>query len=242
MHQFDEIRENYQQIEAALQDSAARAGKNSADIRLLPVSKRQSVEKMLFLQDLLLASGRPVLFGESYVQEYKKKQPELPGDIPVHLIGPLQSNKVKDAVKLFSVIQSVHSSRMATVINTTAEKLNCIQDVYLQVNISDDPNKKGFLSAELLSFIEQELAALKAIRVCGFMTITRYYPNPEDVRPDYAEMFAVYQQAQEKLVQAGFGGHQLELSMGMSSDFDIAIEEGATMVRIGSALLGPRTI
>ncbi|RMG43376.1 MAG: YggS family pyridoxal phosphate-dependent enzyme [Candidatus Dadabacteria bacterium] len=221
----------FSKIEASLE----RSGRSADAVKLVAVSKRQPPWKMKAYQKF--CGDKQAIFGENYVQEFQQKKPELEGGFRVHLIGVLQSNKAPAAVKLFDVIESIHSLKTAQAVNTAAQKINKRQEVLLQVNISGDRAKSGFKPEELKCFLSEEACRLDNLSYCGLMTITRYYDTPEDVRPDFIRMrelaFELFDSFKEL-----FKGR--EISMGMSRDYQIAIEEGATLVRVGSAIFGER--
>lgn len=230
------------QVLAKLADAAHRVGRNPKDISIVAVSKRQPIEKMAALQAAFSEVGRNIVFGESRVQEFKKKLQEFPRDSwTAHLVGALQRNKAKDAVALFDLIESVHDPSIARAVHAAAEKLGTRQAVFLQVNISGDEQKSGFSPSNLEKFIADELPKLPMLTVEGLMTITRFFEAPEEVRPDFRQMYQLYQHIRSlpTLLELS-GSERFELSMGMSRDFDIAVEEGATVVRIGTALFGSR--
>lgn len=222
-------------------EAALRAGVDQGKITLVAVSKKQPLEKMLDYQRELQRKGQIATFGENYVNEFKEKRPSLLSGFRAHMIGPLQRNKVKDAVALFDCIESVHSEEVVRAINKEAQKQGKVQNVFLQVNISADPQKAGFMPEQIDGVIELMLAELPHVALTGLMTITRYYEQREDVRPDFRAMRKLRDDlyAGAKFAGAWRGGH-LDLSMGMSADYDIAIEEGATVVRVGTALFGER--
>ena len=221
--------------------AAMRAGRDPAEIALLAVSKKQSIDDMIFFHELLSERARTVVFGESYVQEYRRKKSQLPADCHCHMIGPLQSNKVRDAVALFDLIESVHKPETARLISSEALRINRSMPVYFEVNISRDPDKSGFLPEDLLAFVRLELAGLSGLQVRGLMTITFDYGSPEAARADYHAMREFGFEFEQALNLSGIAyPAPLELSMGMSDDYEVAIEEGATVVRIGSALFGAR--
>ncbi len=221
-----------------IQAAADRSGRKRDTVKLVAVSKTKPVELMREYADAATARGIPVIFGENYVQEFKAKAPLISIHSECHLIGPLQSNKVRDAVGLFSLIHSVHSFKVLALIGKEAERVGKQQRVLLQVNISKDPAKQGFLPEELLSM--NELGVVGCVpKIEGLMAITALYDSPEGSRGD----FKALRELGEKMVTAGVLPVQewgIELSMGMSSDFEVAIEEGATLVRVGSALFGER--
>ncbi|WP_340818216.1 YggS family pyridoxal phosphate-dependent enzyme [Methanolobus sp. WCC4] len=177
------------------------------------------------------------IIGENRVQEYEGKSDDL---LPSsrHLIGHLQTNKVKKAVQFFDVIQSVDSLKIAQEIDKRAREADKVQEIYLQVNIGDEPQKHGFKIKEIEQAL-QDIAELKNIRVTGFMCIPPYVP-PEQARPYFKKMKALFDELKTE-TEGKYDNIDIQnLSMGMSGDYKVAIEEGATMVRIGSALFGDR--
>lgn len=216
--------------------SSTKESETSENVKLVAVSKRQPIAKLLELQSVWRSEYGELCFGENYVQEFEEKCQQLgAGEFRSHLIGSLQRNKAKKAVALFDVIETVHSLPLAEALSRAALQLDLQQEVYIQVNISGDAAKSGITPGELTEFIEQVLSRCSNLNVCGLMTITRFYENREDVRADFREMKRLHD-----TVQQHFNFDRFELSMGMSSDFDIAVEEGATVVRVGTALFGER--
>jgi pyridoxal phosphate enzyme (YggS family) len=226
-----EIAGRLNEILARIAEACARQPPQGQPVRLVAVSKRQPIERVRALYSALplIPNSPPLILGENYVQEWAEKREELPPPSEVHLIGPLQSNKAREAVRLFDVIESVHSSKLVTLISKEAQRANKVQRIFLQVNISGDSAKSGFSPDEIPKALEQ-VRALPALSLEGLMTITREYATPEEARGDFRAMRSL----RDRLNPA------LGLSMGMSSDFDIAIQEGATHVRVGSALFGSR--
>jgi len=209
--------------------AALRAGRNPEEIKLIAVSKSQSIDKIMEAADLGLR-----IFGESRVQEAKEKIDRLKNfNIEWHMIGHLQTNKVKDAVKFFEVIHSLDSEKLAVSINKEAEKINKIQRVLIQIKLSHEESKYGFREEEIETFIEKS-KNLNNIKIDGLMTIPPYFDNPNKVRPYFSKLRQIRDFLTKKYPFIK------ELSMGMSHDFEVAIEEGATMVRIGTALFGQR--
>jgi PLP dependent protein len=232
-----QVAENYRRIQDAIAAAASKAGREPAAVKIIAVSKHQPVEKMQALLDWAAAAGETITFGESYVQELRRKTEQLRGPRKTHLIGALQSNKARDAVG-FDMIESIHSPKIARAVAAEAVKAGRRIAVLLQVNISEDPGKSGFRPAELRNFVAEDLPALESLDCRGLMTITRYYEDRESVRPDFAALRDLLTALRGHPGGAALGAE--ELSMGMSADFDIAIAEGATMVRIGTALFGAR--
>ena len=204
--------------------------------KLVAVSKTKPVEMILEA----MKAGQ-VDFGENYVQEYKQKVTQLTGTFECQLIGPLQRNKAKEAVRLFDVIQSVHSAKLAEELDKEAAKQKKIQRIFLQINISQDTAKSGFSVADATEFLRDGINHFEHLQLEGLMTITREYENAEDARLDFRQ-FALLRGKflSEPLLSKAFKGGKCALSMGMSQDFEVAINEGASMVRIGTLLFGQR--
>jgi len=214
--------------------SAITVGRASSPITLLAVSKHQPVSLMIDYATLVAAQGGVPVFGENYVQEYSKKREQLNLPHRVHMIGPLQSNKVRAAVSLFDVIESVHSLAIAQAINREAQCIDKSQAIYLQVNVSGDDAKSGFALQDVMQFVERDLPTFKHVNLAGVMTITRQYDQPTDARGDFTLLAKIAAQLR------GVLGCEIQCSMGMSSDYEVAIEQGATEVRLGTALFGER--
>ena len=235
-----DIARNLDTVLAAIAQAAHKAGRDPRSIAIVAVSKKQSTELMQQYQQAAADREVDVIFGENYLQELKAKRPAFSPSTQFHVTGPLQSNKIRDAVRLADVIESVHSRATLDGIAREAARQGKPQHIFLQVNIGDDRNKSGFTVDELLPVIEHIQATLPAIKLVGLMTITPYYDNPEQGRADFARM----KMLRDSVIAAGkgdaFEGSRVLLSMGMSADFAIAIEEGADLVRIGTALFGER--
>jgi hypothetical protein len=209
--------------------AALRVERNPEEIKLIAVTKSQPIAKIKEAADLGLR-----VFGENRVQEAKTKIEFLKDfNIEWHMVGHLQGNKVKDAVRLFEVIHSLDSEKLARLINRESEKSGKIQRVLIQVKLSEEESKYGIKEWEIENLLEI-CKNLKNLKVEGLMTIPPYFENPEDVRPYFRKLRQLRDKISERnpLIR--------ELSMGMSHDFEVAIEEGATMVRIGTALFGQR--
>lgn len=226
-----------------MMSAARRSARDPDSITLVAVSKYQSLASMCEYAIAARQRWIPVVFGESYVQELKAKRAEfdragLIGEF--HLLGPLQSNKIRDAVRIADLIESVHSLKIIEGIAKEARAIGKRQAIFLQVNIGNDPQKSGF-SKEQLS---EACRAVSAYRDClalrGLMTITKYYPVTEDVRADFRAFNELRRSLQKSPEITCFEHEKILLSMGMSSDFEIAIEEGADLVRVGTKLFGER--
>ena len=211
--------------------AAARSGRAPASVTLVAVCKTVSADRVR----AAVAAGLVVL-GENRVQEAAGKIPEVAG-ASWHLIGPLQSNKARRAVELFDVIESVHDEDLARRLDGIARATPGGRQipVLLQVNVDRDPAKAGFEPRALETAIER-LDALDGLDVRGLMTIGRLAGDPEEARPTFASLRAVSERLRSRWPRLG-----PELSMGMTDDFEVAVEEGATIVRVGRALFGDRS-
>ena len=202
-----------------------------SDVRIIAVSKTMPVSAIQEAYD----NGQRD-FGENKVQEMADKQRQLPGDIAWHMIGHLQTNKAKSAIDLFSLIHSVDRMSLAEELNREAAKKNKILPVLIQVNISGEETKSGIDPAGTRQLL-QEVALLPSLSVQGLMTMPPWFENPEEARPYFIALRKLRDElAGEKIPNVSLK----ELSMGMSGDFETAIEEGATLVRIGTAIFGER--
>jgi len=172
-------------------------------------------------------------FGENRVQEALAKMPDMPGDIEWHLIGHLQSNKARQAAGQFALIHSIDSVHLACELDKHAAKMDRHQPVLLQVNIADEESKSGFAPAEAID-AAGEIGQLNCLQVRGFMTMGPLAANPEAVRWVFRRLRELRDRAQARWPQL----HLRELSMGMTGDFEVAIEEGATLIRVGRAIFG----
>jgi PLP dependent protein len=221
---------NLSSVQQRLQAACARVGRAPTSVALLAVSKGQPPESVCALAEL----GQ-TLFGENRVQEAKIKISSCPGRLRWHMIGHLQSNKAREAVRLFEMIQSVDSLRLAEEINHCADKAAKTMPILLEVNVAGESSKFGYSPPTLLAELKA-INALPRIEVHGLMTIAPWTPTPEKVRPVFRRLRELKTQCEDLL-----GAPLLHLSMGMTGDFEVAIEEGATIVRIGTALFGERT-
>jgi len=225
--------ENISTVYKRISHAAMRAGRRPEDIKLIAVTKTLSLQR---ITDAIDAGLR--VFGESRIQEALKKvtSNELQvtsSKIEWHLIGHLQKNKAKTAVELFDMIQSIDSIELAKTIDRHALEAGKVQHVLIQVKLSHEDSKHGILKGNFLTNI-REIGKLKNLNLRGLMTIPPFSENPEDSRRYFRELRTLRDESR-------MPGYELpELSMGMTNDFEIAIEEGATMVRIGTAIFGDR--
>ncbi len=226
------ISENFEWVKSRIAEAAGKSGRLPEKIRLVAVSKTVSVEK------IIAARGAGAeLFGENRVQEALEKIDRLgPDGLVWHFIGHLQKNKVKQILGRFELIHSVDSVDLAQVINEKSQARNLITPILIQVNVSGEAAKFG-LAPDALEGALRALAKMPAVRVEGLMTIPPLALDPEKSR----KFFVRLRELRNQMAGLGIDGICLrELSMGMSNDFTVAIEEGATLVRVGSALFGER--
>ncbi|RKX62341.1 MAG: YggS family pyridoxal phosphate-dependent enzyme [Thermodesulfobacteriota bacterium] len=228
------ISQNLQELKFRIAEAAQRSGRRPEDVRLLAVTKTVSMDR---IREAISSGQR--LFGENYVQEAAQKLESL-GDLyhetTWHFIGHLQRNKAKLAVQLFDCVETVDNLKLARALDRYAKAAGKRLSVYVQVNVARDLKKSG-LSPEELPFFLKEASELSGIDICGLMTMPPWEPEPESLRP----WFSTLRELRDEM-NAGLGHSPglRELSMGMSQDFETAIEEGATVVRIGTALFGRR--
>ena len=225
----ESIRNNVSAVRERIAAAAARSGRSASDITLIAVSKLHEAEEA----DAAIECGITDL-AENKVQELLKKQPLVKGDARWHLIGHLQTNKVKSIVGKVCMIHSVDSLHLAREIDKRAGQAGLIQDVLLQVNIAGEESKSGLGEKELFPVFE-EVSKLPYVRIRGLMQIAPYSEDPGDVRGYFRRLKELFEELKA-------GGHpELDtLSMGMSHDLETAIEEGATCVRVGTAIFGER--
>ncbi|SHF47252.1 hypothetical protein SAMN02745206_02059 [Desulfacinum infernum DSM 9756] len=229
---MDAIRENLQRIRDRIRNACGRADRDPGSVRLIAVSKTVAPERIR----QAAAVGLNV-FGENYVQEALGKMDSL-GDLNLewHFIGHLQTNKVRQAVPHFHWIQTVDRVKLAREIDRRAEALGKSMPVLLQVHLGGEETKAG-VDPEDLPDLFEEVSRMSCLEVRGLMTLPPYLEDPEEVRPYFRQLRRLLEVLRDR---ASEPERLTELSMGMSHDFEVAIEEGATMVRVGTALFGPR--
>jgi pyridoxal phosphate enzyme (YggS family) len=218
-----DIRANLGRVQEAVARACARAGRSPDHVLLIAVSKTMDAERVR----LAVAAGVAAL-GENRVQEAREKIEALGHPVPWHLIGGLQTNKARDAARLFDWIHSVDRLELAQELSRRAHGASLPLNILLQVNLGDEPQKGGVAPAETKRLCEA-VAGLPGLRVRGLMAIPPAAPTPEETRPHFRTL---------RELRDSLGLEHL--SMGMSADYEVAIEEGATMVRVGTAIFGPR--
>ncbi|MBI5805907.1 YggS family pyridoxal phosphate-dependent enzyme [candidate division TA06 bacterium] len=225
------IEENLKIVQKRIAESALKTGRQPGDIILVAVTKTVNPD----LINQAIACGVSII-GENRVQEAVQKHPEIAGGVQWHLIGHLQSNKAKKAVEMFSLIHSVDSPDLAREIGRRALEIGKVQEVLLEVNTSGEPQKYGF-GLEDVSNALNGIKDIEGIKVMGLMTVGPLTEDDQRVRKAFRRLRIIFQEA----AKLGLPNVQMKhLSMGMSGDFETAIEEGSNMVRIGSAIFGAR--
>ena len=225
-----ELETNLKLIQERIRAACARAKRDPGEVSLVAVTKTHPAETVAEAARLGLT-----LFGESKVQEAKAKIALCPGRIRWHMIGHLQTNKCRDAVELFEMIQSVDSLHLAEELNKRSEQASKTIAILLEVNAAGEASKFGYKPEQLVADLKR-INEFPRLEIHGLMTIPPYSPVPERSRP----MFRQVRELKAKCEQI-IGASLPQLSMGMSGDFEVAIDEGATIVRIGTALFGERT-
>jgi PLP dependent protein len=223
------ISENLSEVRSRIENAARRAARSAESISLIAVSKTHPTEVIM----AAIEAGQ-LAFGENRVQEAKSKIPVLPARLRWHLIGHLQSNKVRLALPLFEVIHGVDSLELLADIDRISGELGLFPRVLLQVNVSGESSKFGFAPAKLLDNVER-IVGFERLQIEGLMTIPPLAPAAEHSR----KYFVALRELRDRLSQR-YRCPLPQLSMGMSDDYEVAIEEGATMVRVGTAIFGPR--
>lgn len=226
LERLTQIRED---IEVSI--ASRKNTKISKDVKLIAVTKNHDVYAIREAIDLGILE-----IGENRIQEALEKKDILKKNVKWNLIGHLQTNKAKKAVEMFDLIQSVDSEKLALEINKAASQLNKRQDILIQVNVSKEKSKFGIDSDEVFRFAAF-ISNLKNIRLCGLMTIAPHYENAEMARPIFKQLFQIFTDLKNKKLE----NTEIKwLSMGMTNDFKIAIEEGSNVIRIGTGIFGQR--
>ena len=225
------IKENIAHINSLKEEAAKRSGRSGDDVLLVAVTKLHDVDEINEAIDCGITD-----IGENKVQEILDKYDQLPSDIQWHMIGHLQRNKVKYIIDKACMIHSLESLRLAETIQTEAEKHNVIMPVLVEINAAMEESKFGLTLDETPAFIEQ-VAAFPNIRVSGLMTIAPFVENPEDNRIHFQNLYNLFIDIKGRNID---NVNMCNLSMGMTNDYEVAIEEGATMVRVGTGIFGAR--
>ena len=225
------LKDQLQEVEKRIQAACDRAGRKREEVTLIAVSKTKPVETLQEAYDLGVR-----IFGENKVQELTANYEALPKDIHWHMIGHLQTNKVKYIIDKAELIHSVDSLKLAETIEKEAAKHDLIADILVEVNVAEEESKFGMKMEEVIPFVEK-VSAFPHVRVRGLMTIAPFVEDPEENRSIFADLHKLYIDIKKK-------NHDNDtvsvLSMGMTNDYEVAIEEGATMVRVGTGIFGAR--
>lgn len=224
-----QVSQNLAAVKQRIAAACRKAGRDPAAVRLVAVSKTVDLDRIREA----VAAGQ-FIFGENYLQEARDKIATIGRPVSWHLVGHLQSKKAKAAVELFDLIHALDRAKLANALEAAAGQSGKIQDVLIQVNQASEATKSGVAPEAALDLLN-EVAALPHLRVLGLMTMPPWFDDPEDARP----YFRALRQLRDRLRDAS-GLELPELSMGMSGDFAVAVEEGATLVRVGTAIFGHR--
>lgn len=225
------IQDNLKYVEDKIKEACKRAGRNPREVTLIAVSKTKPVSMIKEAMDYGITD-----FGENKVQELCDKTEKIKEPLKWHMIGHLQRNKVKYIVDKAALIHSVDSWRLAEKISQEAEKKNIVCPILIEVNIAEEESKYGVRKEELLPLLE-EISQLKGVQVKGLMTIAPFVENPQENRKYFRELHNLYIDIKSKNID---NVNMSELSMGMTGDYEAAIEEGATYVRVGTGIFGER--
>ena len=225
------LKENLKNVESNIAKSCEKAGRNRDEVTLIAVSKTKPVEVLQEAYDLGVR-----VFGENKVQELVDKYEALPKDIRWHMIGHLQTNKVKYIIGKVEMIHSVDSLKLAETIEKESAKKNCITKILVEVNVAEEESKFGLHMEEVIPFIEK-ISTFEHIQLCGLMTIAPFVENSEENRTIFANLHKLSVDIMGKNID---NRNVSVLSMGMTNDYEVAIEEGATMVRVGTGIFGVR--
>ncbi|NTW17137.1 MAG: YggS family pyridoxal phosphate-dependent enzyme [Syntrophaceae bacterium] len=222
---------NIARVRNAIADAASRSGREASDVRLMAVTKTVDDERIMEA----IAAGVDMI-GESYVQEAKRKIEKMGRCLEWHMIGYLQSNKAKYAVRLFDMIHSVDRIDLARELDRRAKAVGNVMKILIEVNISGEETKSGVPYKDAMQLI-RDVASLDNLSVQGLMTMPPWFDDPEDARP----YFVALRELRDRVIDENLHRIEMrELSMGMSGDYEVAVEEGATIVRVGRTIFGER--
>lgn len=225
------LKDNYENVEKNVANACARAGRDRCEVTLIAVSKTKPVE---MLKEVYDAGART--FGENKVQEICEKYDKLPSDIKWHMIGHLQRNKVKQVIDKVALIHSVDSYRLAQEISVHAQKKGITVPILVEVNVANEETKFGISAEDTIQLVE-EIAVLPNLKIQGLMTIAPYVEDAEENRLYFRQI----KQLSVDIKNKNIDNVSMDiLSMGMTGDYEVAIEEGATMVRVGTGIFGAR--
>ncbi len=231
MLSYEEIKKNIDVLESRIQAACDRSGRKRDEVTLIAVSKMNPIDAVLLANDCGLT-----VFGENKVQEMCGKMDETDRALEWHLIGHLQTNKVKYIVGRVAMIHSVDSVKLALEIEKESAKKNLIMPILLEMNVANEESKFGLSADELLDTVNQ-ISGMKHIKLCGLMTVAPYTEDPESNRKYFKKLKDLSVDINSKNID---NVNMSVLSMGMTGDFEVAIEEGATHIRVGTGIFGAR--
>ncbi len=225
------IAENILKVKQRIYDSCLKVGRNPDEVTIVAVTKTVPIEK---IKEAINSGIKDI--GENRVQELLEKRNSIE-NVKWHFVGHLQTNKVKYIVDFIHLIHSVDSLKLAIEIDKRAKKINRIIDILIEVNTSGEKTKYGVEPEKTIELVKQISENCEFLRIKGLMTVAAFLPDPEEVRP----MFRLLRELKDEISNLNLKNVEMKhLSMGMSNDFEVAVEEGATIVRIGTAIFGPR--
>lgn len=227
------VKANVERIRDNIAGAALRVGRQASEIRLMAVAKTVDENRIMDA----IEAGVDII-GENYVQEAKRKIEKVGKPIEWHMIGHLQLNKVKYAVRLFDMIQSLDRMDLAVELDRRSKALGHLTRILIEVNTSGEKTKNGVSPEEAIDLM-RDVASLKNLLVCGLMTMSPWFDDPKKARPYFAALRKLRDRVMEEQIE---GVKMRELSMGMSADYQVAVEEGATIVRIGREIFGERAL
>lgn len=225
------IGKNIERVRGKIADAAGKSGRSLSDVRLMAVTKTVDDERIMEAIEV----GVDII-GENYVQEAKRKIEKMGKNVEWHLIGRLQTNKAKYAVRLFDMIHSVDRLGVAVELDKRAKLAGNLMKILVEVNLSGEESKSGASREGVIDLI-RDVSLLENLSIKGLMTMPPWFDEPEDARPYFAALRELRDRVAEKNIN---GVHMDELSMGMTGDYAVAVEEGATIVRVGRAIFGER--
>lgn len=225
------VGDNIRRIRDDIAEAALRSGRDPSEVRLMAVTKTVDDDRILEA----IEAGVDIM-GENYVQEAKRKIEKMGVDVEWHMIGHLQSNKAKYAVRLFDMVHSVDRMGLAAELDKRSAAAGCVTDILIEVNVSGEESKSGVGMNEAIDLV-RKISLFNNLSIRGLMTMPPWFDDPEDARPYFVSL----RELRDKIVAEDIKGVEMrELSMGMSGDYRVAVEEGATIVRIGTAIFGAR--
>jgi hypothetical protein len=227
------VKANIERIKGAIAGAASRAGRKVSDVRLMAVTKTVDDDRIM----QAIEAGVDII-GESYVQEAKRKIEKMGRKIEWHMIGYLQGNKAKYAVKLFDMIHSIDRMDLAIELDRRSRAQDVTMKVLIEINTSGEKTKSGAPYEEAMRLVK-DISSLDNLSIQGLMTMAPWFDDPEDARPYFKSL----RELRDRIIDANIARAEMgELSMGMSGDYEVAVEEGATIVRVGRSIFGERPI